>query len=268
LASALLKGPLFCRLDRVPEDIRAVMPQVQPNFVLPFERLGIDTYGQRFEVTLHAEGTVRGIGGLRVDDQDCQTAVPGLYVAGDAASRELVTGAISGGGAVNSSWALSSGQWAGAAAARRTRSTGARETDLAVACGHVGLIPRRAARTFDVAGAVAAVREELNAYDKNIFRRGDALAGSLERLDGIWRELADHGRAEGRAALRLREAAALVAAGRWSKAAALARRESRGMHRREDAPSLDARLASRQRAQGLDRVFTRFEPAPARAEVA
>ena len=96
LASALLKGPLFCRLDRVPEDIRAVMPQVQPNFVVPFERLGIDTYGQRFEVTLHAEGTVRGVGGLRVDDEDCQTAAPGLYVAGDAGSRELVTGAISG----------------------------------------------------------------------------------------------------------------------------------------------------------------------------
>lgn len=268
LARVLLKGPLFCRLDRVPDDIRAVMPEVQPNFVLPFARYGIKAYTERFEVTLQAEGTVRGIGGLRVDDQDCQTAVPGLYVAGDAASRELVTGAISGGGAVNSSWALSSGQWAGAAAARSARSTGARAADLAVACGHAGLTPRRAAAAFDVAGAVAAVREELNAFDRNIFRRGDVLAASMERLDGIWRELVDHGRAEGRAALRLREAAALVAAGRWSKAAALARRESRGMHRREDAPGLDPRLASRQRAQGLDRVFTRFEPAAARAEVA
>lgn len=268
LARALLKGPLFCRLDRVPDDIRQVMPEVQPNFVLPFQRLGIDTYAERFEVTLHAEGTVRGIGGLRVDDQDCQSAVPGLFVAGDAASRELVTGAISGGGAVNSSWALSSGQWAGAAAARRARSTGARRDDLAIATGQAGLTPRLSARSFDTAGAVQAVRDELNAYDKNIFRRGDVLAASLERLDEVWRELADHGHAEGRAALRLREAAALVAAGRWSKAAALARRESRGMHRREDAPGLDPRLASRQRAQGLTRVFTRFEPTLAQAEVA
>jgi L-aspartate oxidase len=268
LARALLKGPLFCRLDRVPDDIRQVMPEVQPNFVLPFQRLGIDTYSERFEVTLHAEGTVRGIGGLRVDDEDCQTAVPGLYVAGDAASRELVTGAISGGGAVNSSWALSSGQWAGAAAARRACSNRTRQKDLAIATGHAGLTPRLSARSFDTAAAVQTVREELNAYDKNIFRRGDALAASLERLDEVWRELADQGQAEGRAALRLREAAALVAAGRWSKAAALARRESRGMHRREDAPSLDPRLASRQRAQGLARVFTRFEPTLAQAEVA
>lgn len=268
LARALLKGPLFCRLDRVPEDIRAIMPEVQPNFVLPFDRMGIDAYRDRFEVTLHAEGTVRGIGGLRVDDEDCQTAVPGLYVAGDAASRELVTGAISGGGAVNSSWALSSGQWAGAAAARRSKALGSRADVLVIATGQAGLSPRRKAGDFDTAAAVQAVREELNAYDKNIFRRGDALTASLERLDSVWRELADHGQAEGRATLRLREAAALVAAGRWSKAAALARRESRGMHRREDAPAPDARLASRQRAQGLDRVFTRFETAPAHAEVA
>ncbi|MBO9708224.1 MAG: FAD-binding protein [Caulobacter sp.] len=268
LARALLKGPLFCRLDRVPADIRAVMPQVQPNFVLPFDRLGIDAYRDRFEVTLHAEGTVRGIGGLRVADAECQTAVVGLYAAGDAASRELVTGAISGGGAVNSSWALSSGQWAGAAAARRALASGTRADALAVATGRAGLRPRRTAGTFDTSGAVAAVRVELNAYDKNIFRRGEALDASLERLDGIWRELADHGRAEGRAGLRLREAAALVAAGRWSKAAALTRRESRGMHRREDAQGADPRLAARQRVQGLDRVVTRFEAAPSQAEVA
>jgi L-aspartate oxidase len=260
LARALMKGPLFCRLDRVPEDIRAIMPEVQPNFILPFKRLGLETYRDRFEVTLHAEGSVRGIGGLRVDDADCQTAVPGLHVAGDNASRELVTGAISGGGAVNSSWALSSGQWAGATAARGARSTGVREADLVIATGQAGLAPRRNAAAFDTVAAVQAVREELNAYDKNIFRRGDVLAASLARLDGIWRELADHGRAQGRAGLRLREVAALVAAGRWSKAAALTRRESRGMHRREDAPSLDPRLASRQRVQGLSRILTRFEP--------
>lgn len=268
LARALLKGPLFCRLDRVPDDIRAIMPQVQPNFVLPFDRMGVDAYRDRFEVTLHAEGTVRGIGGLRVDDVDCQTAVPSLYVAGDAASRELVTGAISGGGAVNSSWALSSGQWAGAAAARRAKALGPRADALVIATGQAGLSPRRSVRDFDRAGAVQTVREELNAYDKNIFRRGEVLTASLERLDGVWRELVDHGLARGRAALRLRETAALVAAGRWSKAAALARRESRGMHRREDAPAIDGRLASRQRVQGLDRVFTRFEATPAQAEVA
>ena len=268
LARALLAGPLYCRLDRVPDDIRAVMPQVQPNFVLPFARRGVDAYRDRFEVTLHAEGTVRGIGGLRVVDETCQTQVPGLFAAGDAASRELVTGAISGGGAVNSSWALSSGQWAGAGAAHLTRKRGARADDLALATGQAGLRPHRAVRPVDLGGAVQTVRDELNAYDLNIFRRGPDLARSLDRLDAVWTELSAHARGEGRGLVRSREAAALVAAGRWSKASALERRESRGMHRREDAPVSDPRLAARQRVGGLGRIWTVFEPVAVQAEVA
>ncbi len=268
LAKALLKGPLYCRLDRVPEDIRAVMPQVQPNFVLPFDRLGLDAYRDRFEVVLHAEGTVRGVGGLRVADERCQTAVVGLFAAGDAASRELVTGAISGGGAVNSSWALSSGQWAGAGAARLALGQGPRDGDLAIAVGRAGLRPAKSTRAVDLAAAVQTVRDELNAYDRNIFRRGEALAQSGERLDAVWNDLAAHARGEGRGRLRSREAAALVAAGRWSKASALARRESRGMHRREDALAADPRLASRLRVAGLDRVVVRFESQPVQPEMA
>jgi succinate dehydrogenase/fumarate reductase flavoprotein subunit len=268
LAKALLAGPLYCRLDRVPEDIRAVMPQVQPNFVLPFDRRGVDPYRDRFEVTLHAEGTVRGVGGLRVVDEACQTQVPGLFAAGDAASRELVTGAISGGGAVNSSWALSSGQWAGVGAARLALGQGARAEALVVATGRAGLRPERVERAVDLRAAIQIVRDELNAYDRNIFRCGSALTQSVERLDGVWRDLADYARGQGRAALRAREAAALVAAGRWSKASALARRESRGMHRREDATGLDPRFAARQRSGGLERVWTAFEPVAVQGEAA
>ena len=40
------------------------------------------------------------------------------------------------------------------------------------------------------------------------------------------------------------------------------------MHRREDAAGLDPRFAARQRAGGLDRVWTAFETASAPAEVA
>jgi hypothetical protein len=40
------------------------------------------------------------------------------------------------------------------------------------------------------------------------------------------------------------------------------------MHRREDATGLDHRLASRQRAGGLDPVWTAFETTSAEAEVA
>ena len=60
---------------------------------------------------------MRGVGGIRLTGDDCSTGIPGLYAAGDAASRERLTGAISGGGGPNSSWAIASGNWAGRAAA-------------------------------------------------------------------------------------------------------------------------------------------------------
>ena len=40
------------------------MRQGQPNFFLVFDRLGIDPFTDLFEITLLAEGTVRGTGGV------------------------------------------------------------------------------------------------------------------------------------------------------------------------------------------------------------
>ncbi len=122
LARALAEGPVFCCLNRVPDDIRERMTRIQPNFMLPFVRHGLDPYTQRFPVTLHGEGTIRGTGGLRIVADDCATDVPGLFAAGDVATREMVAGAVSGGGAQNSACALSSGRWAGQAAAARALS--------------------------------------------------------------------------------------------------------------------------------------------------
>jgi len=65
------------------------------------DRAGIDPFKQRFLVTLRLEGTVRGTGGLRLMDETCATSVPGLYAAGDAATRELVCGGFTGGGSHN-----------------------------------------------------------------------------------------------------------------------------------------------------------------------
>ncbi|MBA4010303.1 MAG: oxidoreductase [Phenylobacterium sp.] len=265
LGEALLKGPVFCRLDRVPQDIRERMPQVQPNFVLTFARQGIDPYRDRFAVTLRAEGTVRGIGGLRLQDQDCRTRVRGLYAAGDAATRELVAGATSGGGNQNSAWALSSGQIAGAAAAGLALREGRGVQRIAYVAGRAGLRPSAGARSFDVGAAVELARREMGDLDKNMFRRGEDLAASLDRLSSAFAELATHGSALGGERQRLREAAGMLAAARWSKASALARAESRGMHHRSDAPASRAQFASRQRSGGLESVWTRFERQPAEA---
>jgi L-aspartate oxidase len=252
LARALQRGAVYCSLHRLPDDIKARLHTISPNVPLVFDRWGIDPYRDRFEVTLHNDGTIRGIGGVRVLDVNGATSVPGLFVAGDNASREKVAGAISGGGNVNSAWALSSGVFAGGTAARVARGTTSRSAEHLVPLGQAGLRPRRRPRAVDVAAARDGMRAEMHPFDKNLFRTGAGLAASSQALEELWDEVANHGQ-DG--SIALRETAALVATARWSVATAALRKESRGLHRREDHPARDPLLAARLLSGGLDQVW-------------
>ncbi|MFD9408753.1 FAD-dependent oxidoreductase [Streptomyces sp. NPDC059989] len=265
IARELLTGArVYARLDRADERTRAAMRLAQPNFFLPFDRLGIDPFTDRFSVTLLAEGTVRGTGGIRITGDDCATAVPGLYAAGDAATREEICGGFTGGGSHNAAWAISSGSWAGRGAARYALSLGSgRAAHRALTpAGGAGLRP---AGTAGPAGghrdAVALVQAEVLPYDKNYLRHGTVLADSLRTLDGAWAELRTSLYGEGADRVRARQAAAMTAHARWMYAAALARTESRGMARRLDHPEQDPRLHHRITVGGLDRVWSRAEVA-------
>jgi succinate dehydrogenase/fumarate reductase flavoprotein subunit len=234
LGAALLRGPVFTTLDRAPDWVRRKMPVVQPNFLLPFTRRGLDPYTQPFEITLLGEGTIRGVGGLAVAAPDCATGVPGLFAAGDVASRVPIVGAISGGGSPNSAWAVSSGTWAGRAAVRHAR--GAVAAPLRPA-GRAGIRPGGRPAAVDTTAVADVVREELNAYDKNMFRDEAGLRSSLSTLDTLWTEVESALTGEGRDAVTARETASLVAMGRWVKTAAVRRRETLGMHWRTDNPA-------------------------------
>jgi succinate dehydrogenase/fumarate reductase flavoprotein subunit len=260
LALALLDGPVFCHLGRMPMDIRAVLPQISPNFMLPFVRKRIDPFSEVFEVTLRGEGTVRGTGGLRILSDDYSTSVPGLFAAGDAATRERVAGATSGGGAQNSAWALSSGQWAGTGAASLARSRGLRADRPAEAIGGAGLRPQQTVASAPSAREVIATMQgEMLPFDKIIFRSGPRLAQSLSVLENAWTNIATSGQRQDVESGKAREAAALVATARWCYAAAEARKESRGMHWRDDAPAQNDDFAHRLLVGGLDQVWTRLE---------
>ncbi len=264
LAKALLAGPVFCSLHRLPDDIKGRLHTISPNVPLVFDRWGIDPWRDRFEVTLHNDGTIRGLGGVRVEDVDGRTSVPGLFVAGDNASREKVAGAISGGGNVNSAWALTSGIRAGQSAARLVREVGPSPAALSP-LGQAGLRPCVRTRALDLDAIRAAVREEMHPFAKVLFRKDSTLASSQRALDGLWREIADHGAGDG---LRARETAALVASARWSVATARRRTESRGLHRRVDHPELDSQFAVRLLSHGFDHIEvvpeTAREPLPSR----
>jgi succinate dehydrogenase/fumarate reductase flavoprotein subunit len=256
VAEALLKGPVFCRYDRAKPEVQKWLRQGQPNCFLPLDRSFVDPFIERWPVTLRCEGTVRGVGGIRLTGDDCSTDVPGLYAAGDAASRERLTGAISGGGGPNSSWAIASGNWAGrAAAAFALRAAKSVADRPALPLGQAGLRPASEARgDISAPDLMQAVQEEMLPLDRNYFRNGATMERSLARLDANWAVLSRHLRGEGAAAVKAREAAALTATSRWAYRTALARDESRGMHRRRDRPEVNPAFTCLFEAIGLDDV--------------
>jgi succinate dehydrogenase/fumarate reductase flavoprotein subunit len=261
LAKALTAGPVFADLHDAPDELKPILRRIQPATPPPFERRGLDLFKDRFQVTLFGEGTIRGTGGLRIVDEGCQTTVRGLHAAGDTATRELVTGAVSGGGAVNSAWALSSGLAAGEAAASRALRDGRRSTDSASAAGQAALRPTHDVRAVDGPAAIRLAGEQILDPIKALWRTDAGLRASQAILDGIWREIAAHSRAQGLQQVAAREAAAVTATARWCNAAALARGESRGLHLREDAPAINPALARRLLVGGLDAPWTRWDAA-------
>ena len=261
IARTLLTQPVYCQIDRADAPTQALMRASQPNFFVPLDRAGIDPFRQRFPVTLRLEGTVRGTGGLALVDDTCATTVPGLYAAGDAATRQLICGGFTGGGSHNAAWALSSGFWAGAGAADYARQSRTSNRRLLRSAGGVALADSNAAE-FDPARVVQAVQAEVMPYDKNYFRTGDGLTAALENLDTLWGEVRNAGPSSSALVVKAREAAAMLATSRWMYRSALARNESRGMHKRDDFPQLDSRQRHYLVSAGLDDVDVSLRPAP------
>jgi succinate dehydrogenase/fumarate reductase flavoprotein subunit len=255
IARALLQGPVYARLDKADKDVQRHMRASQPNFFLPFDRTGIDPFSDRFSVTLRLEGTVRGTGGLRIVDDTCATSVPGLYAAGDAATRELICGGFTGGGSHNAAWAMTSGTLAGRGAAAYARHAGAAAGRKLSSAGTVGF-RSRSRRAFALAALTRAVQHEVFPYELNYFREASRLDGALARLDAAWGDASEADAAAASDLLRARESAAMLATARWMYRSALARQESRGMHRRDDYPGQDERFRHYITAGGLDEVWT------------
>jgi succinate dehydrogenase/fumarate reductase flavoprotein subunit len=260
IARGLLKGPVYAQLSRAKDrpEVREYLRSAQANFFLPLDRAGIDPFEQRFPVTMLLEGTVRGTAGIRIIDGTCATTVPGLFAAGDAAPRQLICGGFTGGGSHNAAWAMSSGRWAGDGAARFAQSLGGRLADRAVRRTGVAGLPHAelTSSAYDADDVIAGVQGEMFPLDKNLFRSERGLRASLGVLDGLWDDV--HGAAATetvRDVQKAREAAALVATARWAYTSALARRETRGMHRRTDYPALDENQQHTLVVGGLDDLW-------------
>ncbi|MEH2231795.1 MAG: FAD-binding protein [Nostoc sp.] len=265
IAQTLLQQPVYAIIDKAAESMRPSMRLAQPNFFLPFDRAGIDPFTQRFPVTLRLEGTVRGTGGIRIVDESCASSVRGLYAAGDAATRELICGGFTGGGSHNAAWAISSGYWSGKSAAEYSRSLGEYKTQRQVkGVGEVVLDSgsvacRRRHRSLATDEIIQAVQAEVFPYEKNYFRTEQGLTESLGRLNHLWQELRNSQVTSEKELPRAREAAAMVATARWMYSSAIERKETRGMHKHQDYPELDANQQHHLISGGLDRVWVKSQ---------
>ena len=255
IARTLKSEPVFAQIDRADVEVQRRMRMGQPNFFLQFDRRGIDPFTERFEVGMLAEGTVRGTGGINVVDDDCATTVPGLFAAGDAATRERICGGFTGGGSHNAAWAMSSGSWAGSGAARYARSVGRGSRIGLRGAGTVGLRPSSNSRLTAV-DVVKAAQEQLLPFDKNYLRSGDRVSAALDELELLWGAASVGLGGAPAERMAARQAAAITAVGRWMYHSTLARTETRGMSKRDDFPELDVAQHHHILTGGLDAVWT------------
>ncbi len=233
-----------------------------------FERKGIDPFRQRYPINFVLEGTMRAGGGIAIDD-DLQTRVPGLFAAGDVTSREKLVGAGPPGGGPASAWAFATGHIAGRSASAFSKSARGRGGVRAVTgAGRIGIetVAKPRVTTEEV---LRVVKEEIHPLEKNYWRTGAGMQRSIERFESLWRDVATglgpvsqgDAKSTARERLKTREAAALLATGRWIYASANERTESRGLHRRKDFPDMDPGQDGQHiLSGGLDTVWLRRTP--------
>ncbi|WP_194815289.1 FAD-dependent oxidoreductase [Nocardia sp. XZ_19_385] len=224
---------------------------------------GVDATAARVLLRPVLGGTVGGTGGLLLTAPECATTVPGLYAAGDAATREPITGAASGFGGQGGSWAIASGVWAGAGAARFAQERGTP--------GPVRPVPGAGLSTrarIDPRAVIGLVQEHTLPLRRSYWRSAGSLRDSIAELDAMWPGAEFDLGGAGADRLSARQAAALLAVARWTKYSALARTESRGMHQRTDHPEAGADWRVRLTSGGLDRIWVRTDVARPAAPVA
>lgn len=267
-------GAAWAILDKAKDDAtRAMLRKTHAHIFLHLDRLGLDPFTEKFRIDFRLEGTIRAVGGLAID-AELSTTVPGLFAAGDIATKEHVVGAGPPGGGPATAWAFASGSWSGEAAARFAKRLGPSVDVRTVrAIGATGLHAASTRRSdVSIADVTASVQSEMIPFERNYWREGTQLDASLQRFGREWAAIGagtltaetSTARDAVRELLRSREAAAMLATARWINVSALARTETRGLHRRSDFPDLDPAQKHHLISGGLDDLWVhRREVSPA-----
>ena len=262
----LLEGPLYASIDLADtEEKRQFLRNAHPIFFMPLERAGFDPFRDKFPLTLRYEGTMRGTGGIRLTGEECTTAVPGLYAAGDAASREKVMGAVSGGGSYNASWAICSGTWAGeGAAAYALAETRKADTRPLLPAGRYGLTSTKSEQRSELSirEMISSIQQEVLPLEINFFRSEPVIKESLDRLNHLLPSLNGLMSSTVQERVKSRESAGMLAVARWMYTAALVRKETRGLQALKEYPEMDPHQTHRITLSGIDDIRQGVEYVP------
>jgi succinate dehydrogenase/fumarate reductase flavoprotein subunit len=155
---------------------------------------------------------------------------------------------------------MSSGFWAGAGAADYARQIGSAASRSRVYASGSAALDAKGTGEIDAGQLIRAVQAEVFPYTTNYFRTAEGLVSALARLDKLWESVSKAGPSSSEHVVKAREASAMLATSRWMYRSALARTESRGMHKREDYSTLDPTQRHYLVSAGLDDVEVTTRP--------
>jgi len=234
-------GGVYIQMDHLgPENVAARFP----GMVKRCADSGFDLAGGRVEVVPTAHYLMGGV----EFEIDCSTAIPGLYAAGEDCGGVHGANRLGGNGVANST------VYGGIAGESMAKWAADRRTWLECDGATVEDAMARAEYPFSLTpGDLGALREKLWRTmwdDVGVVRSGPALQRGLEALDAHSEELRSVGLADGERAFNLTwhdwlSLESLIEVSRVIASAALARKDSRGAHYRDDHPETGELLATR-----------------------
>jgi succinate dehydrogenase/fumarate reductase flavoprotein subunit len=166
-----------------------------------------------------------------------------------------MSGASTGGGGPNSSWAIATGSWAGEDAAKFVGSLGSVWKSRHVRPANERAAVSAATANGDLDAVLKQAKEQILPLDGGYFRSHDSLSGAAQKLSDLWHDTAWR---SGTVA-KVREAEALIATARWATESALLRKESRGLQRRTDFPETNPLLARSIDSGGTGEVWASLQ---------
>jgi len=236
------RGPIQLDLSAVPIKDREMWLHAFKHIAELARRSGQDLFAERTQWHPGFNGSVSGSAGVYFTDTTMASTVPGLYVAGDAATRGYVVGASSGITFLNLAWANGSGYAAGVGAGAFAQDTDHRELTTAKWEHYFAEALRPMERTDgllpdDVYGQL---QTQAMPPEVNIFREGERMQRALAHVRTLQQEAVPRLFApDFHELVKCYEVEATALTTTLMYEAALLRTESRGWHYREDYPQRD-----------------------------